>query len=238
MQLWTCLIQWYRIHQIHNAVYCHAFSDHRRVLDWQSDLLHLTTNYNWVSLDSLQPTLTAVTTTTEFLPWRLFNSNSELNSETTATLVTAELNTLQPRTPWAPFSSLLGSPLTHSAENSEVYDLWTDCREDSAFGIVGCLAITRKRVPSGLGLAHYQATSTPRRARHNMLSVLLADVQFIHILYPKLYWLQTTVLNCNLLEIWGVYEPNLPYTTFRTWNCHDKLAIRWGWKKMNSSSSI
>jgi hypothetical protein len=28
-----------------------------------------------------------------------------------------------------------------TTENSEVYDLWTDCREDSAFGI-GCLAIT------------------------------------------------------------------------------------------------
>jgi hypothetical protein len=53
-------------------------------------------------------------------------------------------------------------------ENSEVYDLWTDCREDSAFDI-GCLAITRKRVPSGLGLARYQATSTPRRARHIMM---------------------------------------------------------------------
>jgi hypothetical protein len=27
----------------------------------------------------------------------------------------------------------------------------------------------RKRVPSGLGLACYQATSTPRRARHNIV---------------------------------------------------------------------
>jgi hypothetical protein len=27
----------------------------------------------------------------------------------------------------------------------------------------------RKRVPSGLGLARYQATSTPRRARHNII---------------------------------------------------------------------
>jgi hypothetical protein len=51
---------------------------------------------------------------------------------------------------------------------SEIYDIWTDCREDTAFGIVGCLAITRKRLPSGLGLARYQATSTPRRARHNI----------------------------------------------------------------------
>jgi hypothetical protein len=54
---------------------------------------------------------------------------------------------------------------------AEVYDLWTDCREDSAFGTVGCLAITRKRVPSGIGLARYQATSTPRSARHTILSI-------------------------------------------------------------------
>jgi hypothetical protein len=52
---------------------------------------------------------------------------------------------------------------------SKIYHLWTDCREDTAFCIVGCLAITRKRLPSGLGLARYQATSTPRRARHNII---------------------------------------------------------------------
>jgi hypothetical protein len=34
---------------------------------------------------------------------------------------------------------------------SEIYDIWTDCREDTAFGIVGCLAITRKRLHSGVG---------------------------------------------------------------------------------------
>jgi hypothetical protein len=56
------------------------------------------------------------------------------------------------------------------ASLSEIYNLWTDCRDDTAFGI-GCLAITRKRLPSGLGLARYQGTSTPRRARHNVLSV-------------------------------------------------------------------
>jgi hypothetical protein len=44
-----------------------------------------------------------------------------------------------------PFSSLLSSL-------SEIYHLWTDCREDTAFGIVGCLAITRKRLPSGPGM--------------------------------------------------------------------------------------
>jgi hypothetical protein len=47
---------------------------------------------------------------------------------------------------------------------SKIYNLWTDCREDTAFGNVGCLAITRKRLQH----ACYQATSTPRRARHNI----------------------------------------------------------------------
>jgi hypothetical protein len=74
------------------------------------------------------------------------------------------LSTLQPSTVC---SSLLSECLPSSL--SEIYDLWTDCREDTAFGIVGCLAITRKRVPSGLGLARYQATSTPRRARHSII---------------------------------------------------------------------
>jgi hypothetical protein len=35
---------------------------------------------------------------------------------------------------------------------SEVYSLWTDCREDTAFGIVDCLAITRKRLPQAYGM--------------------------------------------------------------------------------------
>jgi hypothetical protein len=58
-------------------------------------------------------------------------------------------------------------PEAQAALLSEIYTLWTDCREDTAFGIVGCLAITRKRLPSGLGLARYQAMSTPRRAHYN-----------------------------------------------------------------------
>jgi hypothetical protein len=69
------------------------------------------------------------------------------------------------------------SPNSGYQLNSEVYDLWSDCRGDSAFGF-GCLAArpegTRfpgdpgKRVPSGLGPARYQVTFTPRRARHNI----------------------------------------------------------------------
>jgi hypothetical protein len=35
------------------------------------------------------------------------------------------------------------SQLQLTTENSEVYDLWSDCRGDNAFGI-GCLAITRE----------------------------------------------------------------------------------------------
>jgi hypothetical protein len=58
-------------------------------------------------------------------------------------------------------------PEAQAALLSGIYSLWTDCREDTAFGIVDCLAITRKWVPSGLGLARYQATSTPRRAHYN-----------------------------------------------------------------------
>jgi hypothetical protein len=45
-------------------------------------------------------------------------------------------------------SELTSSPKTQRTPNqlnSEVYDLWTDCREDSAFGI-GFLAITRETV--------------------------------------------------------------------------------------------
>jgi hypothetical protein len=88
---------------------------------------------------------------------------------TAATLVTGELQVPflpflgyqptqpptenSPTTPWIPtpssysFNSLdtnslqLLLQLQLTTENSEVYDLWTDCREDSAFGI-GCLAIT------------------------------------------------------------------------------------------------
>jgi hypothetical protein len=48
-------------------------------------------------------------------------------------------------------------PEAQAALLSGIYSLWTDCREDTAFGNVDCLAITRKRVPSGLGLARYQA---------------------------------------------------------------------------------
>jgi hypothetical protein len=65
---------------------------------------------------------------------------------TAATLVTGEL-----QVPFLPFlghqpTNSLTHPTTlqqlqHTPENSEVYDLWSDCRGDSAFGI-GCLAIT------------------------------------------------------------------------------------------------
>jgi hypothetical protein len=71
-----------------------------------------------------------------------------------------------PRTSCRPNYSLK----TDLLNSSEIYDLWTDCREDTAFGIVDCLAVTRKLLPSGLLRARYQATSGPRRARHNMYS--------------------------------------------------------------------
>jgi hypothetical protein len=131
-------------------IYCHAFSDRRRVLEWQLDLLQSYTQvqYNWVSPDSLS------------LPthdW-IYHNNS-VAIVTAATLVTGELQvpflfpgyqlthsptqTLQqlPSSPKTTPNSKLPSAAQLQWQLSEVYDLWTDCRGDSAFGI-GCLAIT------------------------------------------------------------------------------------------------
>jgi hypothetical protein len=55
----------------------------RRVLDWQSDLLHLTTKYNWVSLDSLGLTIQD----------RIYHDNSAV-TVSTATALLASLPTL------------------------------------------------------------------------------------------------------------------------------------------------
>jgi hypothetical protein len=67
---------------------------------------------------------------------------------TAATLVTGELQVpFLPRIPTHSLTQLSNNSynsfqlLQLTTENSEVYDLWTDCREDSAFGI-GCLTIT------------------------------------------------------------------------------------------------
>jgi hypothetical protein len=132
---------------IHNIL--SRVSDRRRVLDWQSDLLHLTINYNWVSPDSLS------------LPthdWIYHNNSAAI--VTAATLVIGELQ-VPFLFPWIP-THQLNSPttpkttpnlqlqqLSHSTatglttESSGVYDLWSDCRGDSAFGF-GCLAITEE----------------------------------------------------------------------------------------------
>jgi hypothetical protein len=106
------------------------------VLDWQLDLFHFIINYNWVSPDSLSlPTHDCI-----------YHSNSAAII-TAATLVTGELQ--GPFLPWIPTSSspthrTLRTELNSRYQlNSEVYDLWSDCREDSAFGI-GYLAITRE----------------------------------------------------------------------------------------------
>jgi hypothetical protein len=58
---------------------------------------------------------------------------------------------------------------------SGIYSLWTDCREDTAFGNVDCLAITRKRVPSGLGLARYKATFFAA-SKHNYDVHIITDM--------------------------------------------------------------
>jgi hypothetical protein len=153
-----------------NWKYCHVLSYYRRGLDWQLDLLHI---YNL-----LQPSLSGLF---QSHSWQLSISQLQL-SRSWVSMKSFQVgnhtygipclhSTLQPRTPWTPFSSLSGShwPSTNSsAGNSpsaslpEIYNLWTDCREDTAFGIVGCLAITRKRLPSG-----------PRRTRHNINTGIL-----------------------------------------------------------------
>jgi hypothetical protein len=117
------------------------------VLDWQLNLLQSYTQvqYNWVSPDSLS------------LPthdWIYHNNSAAF--VTAATLVTGELQvpflpflgyqptnllTLQQLLQLRRLLQTLFPKTTPLSNNSEVYDLWTDCRGDSAFGI-GCLAIT------------------------------------------------------------------------------------------------
>jgi hypothetical protein len=116
----------------------------RRGLDCQLDLLDLDTG----TLDYSVYTSQLTRSWDSLRPFRL------------ATTLTASLA----------FTKLLSLGLLLSdCSLSEIYDLWTDYREDTAFGIVDCLAVTRKRLPSGLRRARYQATSTPRRARHNII---------------------------------------------------------------------
>jgi hypothetical protein len=68
------------------------------------------------------------------------------------------------------FQQLPGyQPELDSLTRSEVYDLWSDCRGDRAFGI-GCLAITRET-----GTLRSRACTLPSnvyswRARHNILT--------------------------------------------------------------------
>jgi hypothetical protein len=96
-------------------------SDYRRVLDWQSDLLHLTTKYNWVSPDSLGLTIH---------DW-IYHDNSAVTVSTATALLASFANTIlvaaQLQVPF------LSWPPTHSLTNylSGIYDLWTDCREET-----------------------------------------------------------------------------------------------------------
>jgi hypothetical protein len=139
--------------------YCHALGvTVDGVLDCQLDLLlqsHTQARYNRVSPDSL-----CLKTHDG-----IYHSNSAAII-TAATLVTGEL--LVPFLPWIPTTptlwlpqlQLCNSPNSNSNSNSElselnselnsgyrlnseVYHLWADGREDSAFGI-DCLAITRE----------------------------------------------------------------------------------------------
>jgi hypothetical protein len=56
----------------------------RRVLDWQSDLLHLTTKYNWVSPDSLGLTIHD----------RLYHDKSAVTVTTATALLASFANTI------------------------------------------------------------------------------------------------------------------------------------------------
>jgi hypothetical protein len=83
----------------------------------------------------------------------LYHDNSAVTVSTATALLASLANTILVAAelqvpflfPWLPTPSLnYSTQLTGlTTENSEVYDLWTDCREDSAFGI-GCLGITRE----------------------------------------------------------------------------------------------
>jgi hypothetical protein len=86
----------------HLRKYCHAFSDRRRVLDWQLDLLQSYTQvqYNWVSPDSFSLTthdsLSDSTHSLSQLNWVYHNNSAAI--VTAATLVTGEL-----QVPFLPF---------------------------------------------------------------------------------------------------------------------------------------
>jgi hypothetical protein len=96
----------------------------RRGLDCQLDLLESNRDTLYYSVYSSQPTRSWVSVTS----FQAGNHNYG---------IPYHHETPQPRTPAA---SVL------SASLSEIYELWTDCREDTAFGIVDCLAVTRKRL--------------------------------------------------------------------------------------------
>jgi hypothetical protein len=124
-----------------NLKYCHMLVtvDGYWIVNW----IYYSQSYTQVQYNRVSPDSLSLTTH----DW-LYHSNSAA-IVTAATLVTGELlvpflfrgyqltnSTLQQlRRLWRPNP---GYQL-----NSEVYDLWSDCREDNAFGI-GCLAITKE----------------------------------------------------------------------------------------------
>jgi hypothetical protein len=87
--------------------------------------------------------------------YTLYNTSVELNTRlATAPQPVLHYNTLlaslainssqltsSPKTQTLTNPSTLDTTTGLTTESSEAYDLWTDCREDSAFGI-GCVAIT------------------------------------------------------------------------------------------------
>jgi hypothetical protein len=160
------------------------------VLDCQLDLLlqsHTQARYNRVSPDSLSHTIHD----------SIYHNTSAVNI-TAATLVTGELQV--PFLPWLPTHStqlqqlswIPTTPTLQLAElselsrnsqyrlNSEVYDLWADGREDSAFSI-DCLAITRET-----GTLSSRACTLPSNVysmAYMLHYIILVVIYFIYFRY-------------------------------------------------------
>jgi hypothetical protein len=163
--------------------YCHALSDYRRVLDWQSDLLHFTTKYNWVSPDSLGLTIHD----------RIYQDNSAATVSTATALLASFPNTIlvaaELQVPFLPF---LATNSTDSLTNylSEIYDLWTDGREDTFSERRPFLGTDSKET----SISRFQVTSLlASEASHSVhVTLLLLLLLFMVLLDPNnVCWIPT-----------------------------------------------
>jgi hypothetical protein len=135
---------------VHCELYCHALCDRRRGIGLTIGFITIVHSSTiQLSLSGLPQSYNSrLNMSQQFRSQR--NRCNPGNRRTPGSL---------PSFPWSPTNQLTHSPtqlsnnsldtnslqlLQLTTENSEVYDLWSDCRGDSAFGIVGCLAITRE----------------------------------------------------------------------------------------------